>query len=148
MTVWIQRAAATAVVAVLALVVISCGYETSSPKEAVAEYSSEFGLPPSPDVTEIHSKQYVIRDTVANWMRFHADGSTVIALLSRGFRPTTEKEFATATGGANIPSWWTTTDGMIFFHKEGWRKDLGQSDAWLGYDARHRLILFHHTAFD
>lgn len=121
--------------------------DAKGPKETAGAYAQEFGPVPA-GVTDIQSRVAGIRDWMGAWLTFNADRPVVEAILARGFKPIPYGEFASETGGANIPPWWKPAKGLVCYSIDDWVKGRGSSRAYLAVDPTSRQVYFYHTITD
>lgn len=114
----------------------------------VGAYQTEFGKPPSADVSEIKSRQIVIGDSARAWLSFKASPETISKLLER-FTPSDKGTFDNAKLG-ETPPWWKPEDSKLvsFYTSDGWSTNFAHSRALLGIDASKQIVYFCHETSD
>jgi|GEM_PF-4174751 len=123
--------------------------DLTDPQTLRRAYQSEFGIPPSSDVTNIQCRQVVVGVSGCGWFRFNASPTTIDALLPR-FTPCDRDAFLDTGKGGNTPSWWNPESEPIvgYYRAEHWSKSFQNSTAVIGYDKTNQVVYFCHSGFD
>lgn len=121
----------------------------TNPRDLADAYRTEFGSYPPEDVRDIQCRQVIVGDCGAAWMRFTASKNTVDTLLTK-FHAAEPHEFDRASVGANVPQWWQPGQSQLthFYTADGWSPHFSSSKAWIGLDADHQVVYFHHVGND
>lgn len=81
-------------------------YEPTSRQKLEHCFESEFGFPPSAQVTVIQCKIIRRGDTFGCWMRFTYDEATMKQIVAHGFVRKSDGPMSSDSGNPNAPTWW------------------------------------------
>ena len=117
----------------------------TNPQDLTEAYRSEFGSNPPSDVTDSHVHVVVVGDAWAAWHRFQAANTTIDSLVAK-FEPTDQQSFRNATGGGNMPGWWSPDASGVdaYYVAHHWHGKDGYSEAYMGVNRTKGVIYFYH----
>jgi hypothetical protein len=124
--------------------------ETNNAQDIRASFKSNFDFAPSSDVVPLHQKIYCRGDFGCMYLEFQASSLTLDKLTSLGFQAISASDFLSATGEANAPKWWVSSNSSNgeYYDNLRWKGSFSTNRAYLFFDRALGLVCFYSEGID